>query len=81
MKRTIKELESIRNEIQQAAGEVVETYDKISLWWIRGKTPQDKEKNLLFILDMLEEDARRLQEMQQKVRHKLQQGGNTHEGT
>lgn len=69
---TMDTLEKAREIIRNATGQVADTHDEIDLCWLRaGKTPEDKKKMLLHIVNDIDNDIRILRYMQTQVRKML----------
>lgn len=68
---TEKIINDYADVIKWGAGQVVDTYQEIDLYLFRGRNLDEKRKNLLLVLDMLDDDIEVIRKMQADVRKAL----------
>ena len=62
---TEKIINDYADVIKWGAGQVVDTYQEIDLYLLRGRNLDEKRKNLLLVLDMLDDDIEVIRKMQE----------------
>ena len=70
-KKQAEDLKELYCLVEDAAGQLDDVYHEVHLWWKKGKTLEEKRKNLLAIVDGLGEKIERIRRAQEIVRSQI----------